>query len=59
MSFIDLAIPGIIGLIMVIWPQSIFFGSTVTPDAKKIRLIRGLGGVLLIVAAVYLVIKLM
>jgi hypothetical protein len=58
MSFIDVAIPGIIGSVLLIWPQLMFVGSRVTPDPKKIRLIRSMGMVLLLVAAIYLVIKL-
>jgi hypothetical protein len=58
MSFIDVAIPGIIGFVLLIWPQSMFVGSRVTPDPKKIRLLRSMGVVLLLVAAIYLVIKL-
>jgi hypothetical protein len=58
MSFIDVAIPGIIGLVLLIWPQSMFVGARVSPDAKKIRLLRGAGALLFFVAAVYLVIRL-
>lgn len=58
MSFIDVAIPGIIGLVLVLWPQAVFVGSKVSPDPKKIRLLRIVGVVLLVVAAGYLAIKL-
>ena len=58
MSFIDVAIPGIIGLVVLIWPHLVFVGSRATPDPKKIRLLRGAGAVLLLVAVLYLVIKL-
>ena len=58
MSFIDVAIPGMIGLFMLVWPQSLFMGSRKTPDAKKIRLLRGTGLLLLLVALLYLVIGL-
>ncbi len=43
---------------MVAWPQSMFLGSRVSPDAKKIRLLRWAGVGLLLVAASYLAIKL-
>jgi len=43
---------------MVAWPQSMFLGSRVSPDAKKIRLLRRLGVGLLLVAASYLAMKL-
>lgn len=58
MSFIDVAIPGIIGLIVTLWPQSMFWGSRVTPDPKKIRLIRLGGSVLLVVALIFMIIRL-
>ena len=58
LSYIDVAIPGMIGLILVAWPQSMFLGSRVSPDAKKIRLLRWAGVGLLLVATSYLAIKL-
>lgn len=58
MSFIDVAIPGIIGLIVTLWPQSMFWGSRVTPDPQKIRLVRLGGSVLLVVALIFMIIRL-
>lgn len=58
MSFIDVAIPGIIGLVLLIWPQTMLAGARVSPDAKKIRLLRSAGAILILVAAVYLVMRL-
>jgi len=58
MSFIDVAIPAIIGLIALVRPQIMFSGSRATPNEKKIRLIRGIGVILLAAAAIYLGIKL-
>ena len=58
LSFVDVAIPGIIGLVLVVWPQAMFAGSKVTPDAGKIRTMRIAGVLLLVAAAIYLVIKL-
>jgi hypothetical protein len=58
MSFIDVAIPAVIGLVALVWPNAMFAGSSATPDAKKIRLIRGVGVALLVAAAIYLVVKL-
>lgn len=58
MSFIDVAIPGIIGVVLLLWPQFVFAGSRAIPDPKKVRLLRGAGVVLLFVAMIYLVIKL-
>lgn len=53
MSFIDVAIPAIIGLALLIWPQ------VFNRDPGKLRLMRGIGAVLLVVAAIYLAVKLM
>jgi hypothetical protein len=58
MSFIDVAIPAIIGLVALVWPNVMFAGSSATLDAKKIRLIRGGGVALLVAAAIYLIVKL-
>jgi hypothetical protein len=58
MSYIDVAVPGVIGLVALVRPQVAFYGSKATPDEKKVRLIRGIGIVLLIVAGIYLGIKL-
>ena len=57
MSFIDVAIPAIIGLVALVRPQIMFYGSRVTPNEKKIRLIRGVGVILLAAALIYLGIK--
>ena len=53
MSSIDVAIPAIIGLALLIWPQ------VFNRDPGKWRLMRGIGAVLLAVAAVYLAVKLL
>ena len=58
MSHIDVAIPAIIGLVALVRPQLMFYGSRVTPDKKKIRMLRRIGVVLLIAALIYLGIKL-
>jgi len=58
MSYFDVAIPAIIGLVALVWPRVMFAGSGAAADAKKIRLIRGGGAVLLAAAAIYLVVKL-
>ena len=58
MSYIDLVIPGLAGLLLLVWPQAMFMGSRVKPDPQKIMLLRGLGMVLLLIAVIYLVIKL-
>ena len=57
MSFIDVAIPGVIGLLLLAWPQALFVGSRVTATEKKLRLLRYCGGALLFVAFLYLVVK--
>ena len=58
MSFVDVAIPGIIGLVLLMWPQAMFAGSKVTPDVAKIRTMRIAGALLLVAAAMYLAVKL-
>ena len=56
MSYIDVAIPAIVGLMLLLSPQS-FLAKSGTPDQKRIRLLRNSGIVLLLVAALYLTIK--
>ncbi len=60
--FVDAAIPGIIGLWLVIWPESFFiveiYGEGKRPDAAKIGKLRGSGLVGLFIAVVYALIKL-
>jgi hypothetical protein len=58
MSFVDVAIPAFFGFVALVWPQAMFIGSSAIPDAKKLRMIRGGGVLLLIAAAIYLAIKL-
>jgi len=58
MSHIDVVIPAIVGLVALVRPQLMFYGSRVTPDKKKIRMLRGIGVILLIAALIYLGIKL-
>jgi hypothetical protein len=58
MSFIDVAIPAIIGIVVLLWPKVLFVGSRAAPTEQKLRWIRYAGIALLFVAALYLVIKL-
>ena len=58
MSFIEVAIPAIIGFVVLLWPKVLFLGSRATPTDQKLRWIRYAGIALLFVAALYLVIKL-
>jgi len=58
MSFIDVAIPGVLGLLLLAWPQAVFLGSRATPTERKLRLLRYCGGALLAVSLLYLTIKL-
>jgi hypothetical protein len=53
MSLVDIAIPGLIGLLLVVWPQSLFFGSVASPTPGRIRTLRAVGGVLLLIAGGY------
>ena len=57
-SFVDVAIPGVAGLLFSLWPRVAFFGSRVNPTEEKIRRTRYLGGCLLLIAAFYLLLKL-
>jgi len=59
MSFLDVAIPGIFGLLLFAWPQVAFLGSRATPTEKKLRVLRYVGVALLVVALLYLGIKLL
>lgn len=58
MSFIDVALPAIIGLVALVQPQIMFYGSCATLNEKKTHLVRGVGVVLLAAALIYLGIKL-
>jgi len=58
MSFIDVAIPAVIGLVALVRPQIMFYGSRAIPNENKIRLIRGAGVILLAAALIYLGVKL-
>lgn len=55
MPFADVAIPGIIGLVLFLWPQSMFFWSRLNLAQKEIRLLRLMGGVLVLIAVIHLV----
>jgi len=55
--FNDVAIPGILGLVLLIWPESIFFWSRVKLTPKEIWLLRLMGSVLILMAAIHLAIK--
>ena len=57
MGYIDVAIPGMIGLLPLAWPQSVFLGSRVSPDANRLGAIRTAGIALVLIAAGYLAIK--
>lgn len=55
MLLINVGIPGIIGLVLLLWPQSMFIGSREIPDPKEIWLLRSMGVVLVFVAVVNVV----
>jgi hypothetical protein len=57
MTYLDVAIPGVIGVWLLAWPRSVFYGSRQRPTAAKIRLLRGIGLALVVVAVIYLLIK--
>jgi hypothetical protein len=54
MSFIDVMIPGVAGILLLVAPD-IFLGKSITGETRKSRLakLRGIGVVLLAVAALY------
>lgn len=56
MSLIDVAIPGAIGLLLLLWPQAMFLGAATRPDPGRIRILRLAGGLLVGAALVYLAI---
>ena len=58
MGYVDVLIPGVVGLSMVAWP-AVFTKPTgdVDIDAQRQRKMRGIGFLLLGVAALYLFIK--
>lgn len=58
MSYVDVAIPALIGIVLLMWPQVMFAGSKVTPDVAKLRAMRIAGLLLLVAAAVYLAVRL-
>jgi hypothetical protein len=53
MAYIDIAIPAAFGLLLLAWPRFVYLGSKVKPDAKRIRMIRSAGALLLGVAVLY------
>lgn len=55
MLFINVAIPGIIGLVLALWPQSVFIESRVIPGPKDIWLLRSMGAVFVLVAVLNVV----
>lgn len=58
MSIIDVAIPGIIGVVLCLWPQSMFIGSKLVHGPKEIRVLRIMGVVLVLMAGLFLLGKL-
>jgi hypothetical protein len=54
MSFIDVAIPAVVGLVALVWPHTFLQ----KPDQRKVRLVRLLAGLLLVITAGYLVLRL-
>lgn len=56
MTFNEVAIPGIIGLMLLLWPESMFIWSRVKLGTKEIWLLRLMGSVLVLIAAIHLAI---
>ncbi|MFT3686895.1 MAG: hypothetical protein QM783_18565 [Phycisphaerales bacterium] len=60
MSFIDAAIPGVIGLICLAAPKlMVKLGDDPAANERKVTKIRLCGGLLLVVAAIYMAAKLL
>jgi len=60
MGWIDVAIPGVIGLLLVINPRWFFKPSGESEkDARRVRMLRTVGVTALVAAGLYLVVKLM
>jgi hypothetical protein len=53
----EVAIPATIGLILSLWPKAMFAGSRVPPTEQKLRILKRSGMLLLLVAALFLMIK--
>lgn len=58
MRFIDAAIPGIVGLVLLFRPHWIVRGSRAAPTPKTMRVLRICGIVLVLVAALRVVLEL-
>jgi hypothetical protein len=59
MSFIDVLIPGVVGLLLVLAPDAFAKSKgELAADESRTKKLRGVGLVLLLVAAMYLLIKL-
>lgn len=56
MTLFDVVIPGSIGLLLFIWPKSMFLGARVVLGKQEVQLLRLMGLVLIVMAVVYLVI---
>jgi hypothetical protein len=57
-GWIDVAIPGVIGLWLAVLPQSFYRSKgDRNRDRAMIRMLRGMGAILLVVAAGYLLLK--
>lgn len=56
MTLFDVVIPGSIGLLLFIWPNSMFLGARVVLGKQEAQLLRLMGLVLIVMAVVYLVI---
>lgn len=55
MSLFEAMIPGIVGVLLVLRPDSMFVGSRAQPTEAKIALLRKLGWVLLAISVLFMV----
>jgi hypothetical protein len=58
-GWIDAAIPGLIGLSLVVWPRAFYRPrGDAGKDTGMLNMLRGMGAILILVAAGYLLLKL-
>lgn len=55
MSFIDVGIPGVIGLVLLLWPQAVF--AEAAPDPGKVLAARIVGALLIVAAGIHLTVR--
>jgi hypothetical protein len=57
-SLLEALIPGVIGAILAVRPETMFVGARVVPTVAKLAMLRRLGWLLLAIAALFVVLAL-